>query len=133
MHPALSQFPSSVFYEGALQNAVTAAERQIAGMDFPWPDPDKPVFFWCNPGQEEIASNGTSYLNRTEAGSVEKVVTRLMKSSIKPEQIGIITPYEGQRAYVVQHMQFNGSMSQKLYQVRTIISVLCSFSYHSNF
>ena len=58
-----------------------------------------------------------SLTHRTEAGNVEKLVTKLMRSGVKPEQIGIITPYEGQRAYVVQYMQFNGSMPQRLYQV----------------
>ena len=28
MHPALSEFPSSVFYDGTLQNAVSPAERK---------------------------------------------------------------------------------------------------------
>ena len=55
---------------------------------------------------------------RVEAQNVEKVVTKFMKCGVKPDQIGVITPYEGQRAYVVQHMMFNGSMPQKLYQVR---------------
>ena len=58
-----------------------------------------------------------------EAANVEKVVTRLMKSGVKPEQIGVITPYEGQRAYVVQYMTFNGSMPQQLYQVTQRMSV----------
>ncbi len=62
-------------------------------------------------------------LCRTEAEGLEKLVTKLMKNGIKPDQIGIITPYEGQRAYVVQYMQYHGSMSQKLYQV------LCTVSY----
>lgn len=41
-----------------------AAERQQTGIDFPWPVPDKPMFFYATMGQEEIASSGTSYLNR---------------------------------------------------------------------
>ena len=62
---------------------------------------------------------------RTEAGNVEKIVTRFLKSGIKPEQIGIITPYEGQRAYLVQHMQYSGSLHNKLYQVCTSPAVVC--------
>ena len=107
------------------------------GVEFPWPNPDMPMFFWCSGSQvvEEIASSGTSYLNRyahrmvpcflslflslhrAEAANVEKVVTKLMKNGVKPTQIGVITPYEGQRAYVVQYMQLNGSMPQRLYEV----------------
>ena len=80
MHPALSSFPSNAFYDGTLQNAVSAHERSMreshdphvmsydspaaAGMDFPWVKPDSPMFFWCTLGQEEISSSGTSYLNR---------------------------------------------------------------------
>ncbi|KAL0201828.1 hypothetical protein M9458_005015, partial [Cirrhinus mrigala] len=63
MHPALSAFPSNIFYEGSLQNGVTAADRIKKGFDFQWPQPDKPMFFYVTQGQEEIASSGTSYLN----------------------------------------------------------------------
>ena len=73
--------------------------------------------FYATTGQEEISSSGTSYLNRTEAANVEKIITRFLRSGVKPEQIGIITPYEGQRAYVVQYMQYSGSLHSKLYQV----------------
>ena len=54
---------------------------------------------------------------RTEAAAVEKITTRFLRSGVKPEQIGIITPYEGQRAYLVQYMQFSGALHAKLYQV----------------
>ena len=45
-------------------------------VDFPWPQQDKPMFFYVSPGQEEIAGSGTSYLNRTEAANVEKMTTK---------------------------------------------------------
>jgi regulator of nonsense transcripts 1 len=66
MHPYLSEFPSNMFYEGTLQNGVSAADRLKENVDFPWPSPDAPMFFHVNLGQEEISSSGTSYLNRYE-------------------------------------------------------------------
>lgn len=122
MHPSLSLFPSNIFYEGSLQNGVSGNERRL-NIDFPWPQADKPMFFYVSPGQEEIAGSGTSYLNRTEAANVEKLTTRFIKAGVKPEQIGIITPYEGQRAYLVQYMQYQGQLHTKLYQSVEIASV----------
>uniref|UniRef100_A0A336KT50 DNA helicase n=1 Tax=Culicoides sonorensis TaxID=179676 RepID=A0A336KT50_CULSO len=122
MHPELSQFPSNFFYEGSLQNGVCAEERKLK-IDFPWPNPDCPMFFLVTLGAEEIAGSGTSYLNRTEAANVEKITTRFLKAGVKPEQIGIITPYEGQRAYLVQYMQYQGALHSKLYQEIEIASV----------
>ncbi|XP_067642224.1 regulator of nonsense transcripts 1 homolog isoform X1 [Eurosta solidaginis] len=122
MHPELSQFPSNFFYEGSLQNGVCAEDRKLK-IDFPWPQPDRPMFFLVTQGQEEIAGSGTSYLNRTEAANVEKITTRYLKAGVKPEQIGIITPYEGQRAYLVQYMQYQGSLHSRLYQEIEIASV----------
>lgn len=124
MHPELSQFPSNFFYEGSLQNGVCADERKLATISsFPWPNPDVPMFFLVTLGAEEIAGSGTSYLNRTEAANVEKIATRFLKVGVKPDQIGIITPYEGQRAYLVQYMQYQGSLHSKLYQEIEIASV----------
>ncbi|RAL50676.1 hypothetical protein DM860_015823 [Cuscuta australis] len=123
MHPALSEFPSNNFYEGTLQNGVTVNERQSLGIDFPWPVPNRPMFFYVQMGQEEISSSGTSYLNRTEAAHVEKIVTTFLKSGVVPSQIGVITPYEGQRAYVVNYMSRNGSLRQQLYKEIEVASV----------
>ncbi|KAA3678342.1 regulator of nonsense transcripts 1 [Paragonimus westermani] len=122
MHPALSAFPSNVFYEGSLQNGVTAEDR-CKKLDFPWPNPDRPMFFYCTSGQEEIAGSGVSYLNRTEAATVEKIVTKMLKIGIHPNTIGIITPYEGQRAYLVHYLHFSGSLNAMLYQEIEIASV----------
>ncbi|XP_020577685.1 regulator of nonsense transcripts 1 homolog isoform X1 [Phalaenopsis equestris] len=123
MHPSLSEFPSNSFYEGTLQNGVTINERQSTGIDFPWPVPNRPMFFYVQMGQEEISASGTSYLNRTEAANVEKIVTTFLRSGVVPSQIGVITPYEGQRAYIVNYMSRNGSLRQQLYKEIEVASV----------
>jgi len=122
MHPALSLFASNTFYEGSLQNGVSGNERRLL-IDFPWPQAEKPMFFYVSHGQEEIAGSGTSYLNRTEAANVEKITTKFIKAGVSPDNIGIITPYEGQRAYLVQYMQYQGQLHTKLYQAVEIASV----------
>ncbi|QLG72644.1 hypothetical protein HG535_0D03520 [Zygotorulaspora mrakii] len=115
MNPHLSELPSNMFYEGSLQNGVTIEQRTVKNSSFPWPIHDVPMMFWANYGREEISAKGTSYLNRIEAMNCEKVITRLFKDGVKPEQIGVITPYEGQRAFILQYMQMNGSLDKELY------------------
>ena len=123
MHPCLSEFPSNAFYEGALQNGVAAADRLLTHVDFPWPNPTSPMMFWSMTGAEEISASGTSYLNRAEASGVEKVVTHLLRSGVDPGRIGVVTPYEGQRAYVSQHMTRAGVLATRLYGEVEVASV----------
>ncbi|CAA9987685.1 regulator of nonsense transcripts, putative [Plasmodium knowlesi strain H] len=118
MHPALSEFPSYVFYDGCLQNGITLKEREYPLKDFPWPNPKCPMFFYNSTGLEEMSASGTSYLNRAEASNMEKLVRTLINCGLKPSQIGVITPYEGQRAYITSLFQKNIS-----YQHSTEIEV----------
>jgi regulator of nonsense transcripts 1 len=130
MHPALSEFPSNMFYEGSLQNGVTEADRQLLTLpgyagkeDFPWPVPGKPMFFYSIMGMEEISASGTSYLNRTEASHVEKIVTHLLRMGVTPAQIGVVTPYDGQKKYVSEHMRRAGALAGALYEAIEVASV----------
>eukprot|EP00529_Nitzschia_sp_RCC80_P005463 CAMPEP_0113504498 /NCGR_PEP_ID=MMETSP0014_2-20120614/34747_1 /TAXON_ID=2857 /ORGANISM="Nitzschia sp." /LENGTH=1043 /DNA_ID=CAMNT_0000399611 /DNA_START=152 /DNA_END=3283 /DNA_ORIENTATION=- /assembly_acc=CAM_ASM_000159 len=130
MHPALSEFPSNMFYEGSLQNGITEAERQLLTQpgftgkeDFPWPVPSKPMFFYSITGMEEISASGTSYLNRTEASYVEKIVTHLLRLGVTPAQIGVVTPYDGQKKYVSEHMRRSGALAHTLYEAIEVASV----------
>ncbi len=107
MHPALSEFPSNTFYEGSLQNGVSEADRQAPDIKFPWPVKEKPMMFFACTGAEELGNTGTSYLNRSEASSCEKVVSALLKGGARPGQIGVVTPYEGQRAYISTQLSIN--------------------------
>jgi superfamily I DNA and/or RNA helicase len=50
MHPCLSEFPSNTFYEGALQNGVTEAERTNPAVAFPWPDASRCLMFYQQRG-----------------------------------------------------------------------------------
>lgn len=123
MHPCLSEFPSNMFYDGSLQNGVTDVERSRREVDFPWPDPSNPMLFLGSYGTEELSTSGTSYLNRSEAVFVEKAVTHFMRGGVLPTQIGVITPYEGQRAYLLQHMHLQGPLRKELYAEIEVASV----------
>ena len=143
MHPCLSEFPSAMFYEGSLQNGVTASDRSMkrvmnpqgakkgtfssssanqsessepasnsssssssaSAESFPWPMADHPMMFLASSALEEISSSGTSYLNRTEADNAAAVVGRLLQCGVSAASIGIITPYEGQCAYIPSVLQ----------------------------
>ena len=43
---------------------------------------------------------------------MEKIVTHFLKGGVMPDQIGVVTPYEGQRAHVVTTMQRVGTLRQ---------------------
>ncbi|MES1919775.1 Regulator of nonsense transcripts 1-like protein [Bonamia ostreae] len=124
MHPALSEFPSNTFYEGSLQNGVSTEDRkQKTNSNFDWPDPETPTFFYASVGQEEFSASGTSYLNRMEAVNVEKIATKLIKAGVSSEEIGVITPYEGQRQYIVSNMLRTGSLNKTWYDEIEVASV----------
>jgi regulator of nonsense transcripts 1 len=108
MHPCLSNFPSLTFYEGSLQNGISKQDRILESFNFTWPSQEKPMFFYHSISNEEISASGTSFLNRQEAANVEQLVTAFFRAGLKPEQIGIITPYEGQRGYMISYMQRSG-------------------------
>lgn len=123
MHPALSVFPSDTFYEGSLQNGVSAKQRTIEGLNFPWPDPDIPMFFLNTKGTAELSGSGTSFLNKNEAVNIEVIVTFLLKLGLDSSQIGIITPYEAQRSFILTYLERNCTLDPNLYEDLEIASV----------
>lgn len=94
MHPDLCAFPCEFFYGGLLKSAT----RPIKVLDFP------NNFFYNCVGKEEISPSGASYVNKSEAVLVEDVVRFLFKNGVSEQQIGVITPYEGQRAHILSRI-----------------------------
>lgn len=97
MHPALAAFSSRVFYDSKLKNGVSVEDRTPEQTVFPWPS-DIPLVFWKSLGPHAAVKN--SYLNESEAEKVLKVVQHLCEQGVNPNNIGIITPYAGQRAHL---------------------------------
>jgi len=66
------------------------------------------MLFYHSTSNEEISASGTSFLNRGEVVNIEMVITNMFNAGLRPDQIGVITPYEGQRAFVLSYMQKQG-------------------------
>ncbi|KNH07326.1 mRNA decay factorlike protein [Perkinsela sp. CCAP 1560/4] len=123
MHPAISAFPSDCFYEGTLANGVTNTERLREEHLFVWPNPSRPVLFYDNTSQEELSGSGTSYLNRKEAAVIALFVNKLLALGVLPSEMGVITPYEGQRGYIVNYLVRNGTLPSDVYKAVEVSSV----------
>ena len=120
MHPCLAEFPSSTFYDGTLQNGISGEERRHYVDELPWPDAEQPMFFYTCNGVEEVSASGTSYLNRSEAAKVEALVSKYLACGVPASQIGVITPYDGQRAYIVSYFEKNGT--NRILRHRSVLS-----------
>ncbi len=54
---------------------------------------------------------------------MEKIVTRFLQNGVTPAQIGVITPYEGQRAHIMAVMGRTGTLRSDLYADIEVSSV----------
>lgn len=122
MHPELSAFSSNAFYDGGLQNGISANDRAIK-TSFSWPNPSKPILFWHVRGSEEMSASGTSYLNRYEAEKINNLLSEMAEGGVSLSKIAIITPYKGQRGYLTQTLLRAGSLKQPLYKDLEIASI----------
>lgn len=100
MHPAISEFPRKKFYDGLLKDGITAEDRIRKGI------PRNPVVFWDTCGKFPEGTvrarfredNGLTYANKGEINYIDKVLTSLIyEKGVKRNDIGVITPYRGQR------------------------------------
>ncbi|OHS99809.1 hypothetical protein TRFO_33630 [Tritrichomonas foetus] len=96
MHPSLSEFPSIAFYNGELRNGVTEEDRIFSAHHIILPNQNIPlVFYNVKSSKEQLSSNGKSFLNIAEASILSELIIQFFESGIKPEQLGIITFYNG--------------------------------------
>ena len=119
MHEKIMRFPSAALYEDKLIAAESVKDRLLTDLDYGVDDSEdtrEPVVFWDTQGGDfpeksednEAGSKGKSSLlseskvNEHEAALVRLHVSKLVAAGVKPTDIAIVTPYNGQLALLSQ-------------------------------
>ncbi|XHG09849.1 hypothetical protein AWENTII_012886 [Aspergillus wentii] len=120
MHEKIMKFPSNELYESKLIAGEAVKARLLQALPYEVEETDdtrEPVVFWDTQGGDfpertedaEIGKKeallGESKSNEMEALVVAKHVGNLVESGVKPEDIAVITPYNGQLAVLSQMLR----------------------------
>ena len=73
MHPAISLFPNSRFYDGRLQDGVADSQRVPPASCFVWPVPHWPIAYVDVQGNE--TTDGSSKSNEAQADATVSYIT----------------------------------------------------------
>ncbi|KAJ5916148.1 hypothetical protein N7504_000163 [Penicillium tannophilum] len=120
MHDKIMRFPSDELYESKLMAADAVKARLL--VDLPYEvrgtdDTQEPLVFWDTQGGDfpektedaEVSKKetllGESKSNEMEALVVARHVDNLVDAGVRPEDIAVITPYNGQRALLSQMLR----------------------------
>ena len=98
MHKAISEFPRKFFYEERVQDGISENGR-IDNAHSLWPNRVPVVFLHHKDG--EGRSIGKSFLNPNEAYIVKDTIEKIMKEGVSIDRIDILTPYLGQKQYLL--------------------------------
>jgi DNA polymerase alpha-associated DNA helicase A len=120
MHERIMRFPSDELYESKLMAGDAVKSRLLADLPYETQgtdDTQEPLVFWDTQGgdfpekaeDKEIGQKeallGESKSNEMEAMVVARHVDNLVKAGIKPEDIAVITPYNGQLSVLSQMLR----------------------------
>ncbi|PLN85301.1 DNA polymerase alpha-associated DNA helicase A [Aspergillus taichungensis] len=113
MHERIMRFPSDELYEGKLMAAEPVRARLLKDLPYEVEETDdtkEPVVFWDTQGgdfpekpeddgiQRKDNLLGESKSNEMEALVVARHVENLIQAGVRPEDVAVITPYNGQLA-----------------------------------
>lgn len=120
MHEKIMRFPSDELYESKLMAAHSVKARLLAELPYEvegTDDTQEPLVFWDTQGgdfPEQTEDNeigkkeallGESKSNEMEAMVVARHVDTLVDVGVKPEDMAVITPYNGQLALLSQMLR----------------------------
>lgn len=87
MNEAIAAFPNEEFYGGRLTHGQQNRTWTVGTL---------PPISGVDVRGEERRTPGKSYFNELEAKAVGRSVSQLLFAGLRPDQIGVITPYSGQ-------------------------------------
>lgn len=105
-NPAIIGFSAKYVYDGRIKPHESCAQKKLRLKRRPEVHaltPEKPVvFIHVRSRDESLCDNlGCTKWNRAEAEVVKVLVKDLLRCGVSPNTIGVITPYRGQRALVL--------------------------------
>ena len=99
LHPMLSAIPNELFYEGQLNDGVTAQDREPLVPNLP-----TLLAYNCKKGNAEKSLSSHSYFNTLEANVVVKLLHRLKADGVEDSSVGVICLYKAQAMKIEEMM-----------------------------
>ncbi|GJN21866.1 hypothetical protein PR202_gb09387 [Eleusine coracana subsp. coracana] len=99
MHPRISKFPVSSFYENRITNGPNVLHRSYERRHLTGPMYGSYSFINIDSGSESTGKGDRSLLNTVEVAAVVRIVQRLFKESVDTRsrvRVGVVSPYKGQ-------------------------------------
>lgn len=111
MHPDISHFPRNTFYNGELKDGVSKYDKERSGL------PSNPVIFWNSNEPESLlkaTGRNPSWINYKECRMVTKVIEELKRKGVKNTEIGVVTPYSGQKYAIADTLKSNHNINPNM-------------------
>ena len=120
MHPDISYYPRTRFYDGRLKDGITAGNRSLKGKAVNQFFQGNSLLFAHSPGQELPYKNTKSRWNPKEAEMTISVLERLIALQVPLTSIGVITFYEGQRQTLIKRAKERLHLSEKDIEIKNV-------------
>lgn len=105
-HPNLLKLPSSMFYDDELQPKADKVETTMFSRWEHLKNPNVPLIFHNVQGKDEQEGNSPSFFNTAEVSTLVSYVQKILDfKGVRPEDIGIISPYNKQCAKIRSALQ----------------------------
>uniref|UniRef100_J3LFX2 Helicase ATP-binding domain-containing protein n=1 Tax=Oryza brachyantha TaxID=4533 RepID=J3LFX2_ORYBR len=99
MHPGISKFPVSSFYESRISDGENVLRRVYERRPLAGPMYGSYSFINVEAGRESKGKHDKSLMNTVEVAAVTRIVQRLFKESVDTGRklcVGLVSPYKGQ-------------------------------------